>query len=61
MWSMLDQLMEVVRMVVGLEVGVVAEVVQVVAEGSPTRQMGERAHPVPGTVIHWGQSSRPPR
>lgn len=60
MWSMLDQLMEVVRMVVGLEVVVVVEVVQVVAEGNPTRQMGERAHPVPGTVIRWSQSSRLP-
>jgi len=47
-------------MVVGWVVVVVVEVVQVVAEGSPTRQMGERAHPVPGTVIHWGPSSRPP-
>ena len=52
MRSMLDRLMEVVRMVVGWVVVVVVEVVQVVAEGSPTRQMGERAHPVPGTVIH---------
>ncbi len=60
MWSMLDQLMEVVRMVVGLEVVVVVEVVQVEAEGSPTRQMGERAHPVPGTVIRWSQSSHLP-
>ena len=47
-------------MVVGWVVVVVVGVVQVVAEGSPTRQMGERAHPVPGTVIHWSQSSRPP-
>ena len=52
--------MEVVRMVVGLEVVVVVEVVQVVAEGNPTRQMGERAHPVPGTVIHRNQLSHPP-
>lgn len=60
MWSMLDQLMEVVRMVVGLEVVVVVEVVQVVAEGNPTRQMGERAHPVPRTVIHRNQLNHPP-
>jgi hypothetical protein len=40
----------VVKVIVDL---VVAGVVQVVAEGIPTRQMGERAHPVPGTVIHW--------
>lgn len=60
MWSMLDQLMGVVRMVVGLVVVVVVGVVQVVAEGRSTRQMGERAHPVPRTVIHWSQLSRPP-
>ena len=60
MWSMLDRLMEVVWMVVGWVVVVVVGVVQVVAEGSPTRQMGERAHPVPGTVILWIPSSHPP-
>ena len=47
-------------MVVGWVVVVVVGVVQVVAEGSPTRQMGERAHPVPGTVILWIPSSHPP-
>ena len=60
MWSMLDQLLEVVWVVVGWVVIVVVGVVQVVAEDGPTRQMGERAHPVPRTVIHWSQSSRPP-
>ena len=60
MWCMLDPLMVVVRMVVGRVVVVVVGVVQEVAEGSPTRQMGERAHPVPGTVIRWSQSSRLP-
>ena len=48
--------MVVVQMVVGRVVVVVVGVVQEVAEGSPTRQMGERAHPVPGTVIRWSQS-----
>ena len=53
MWSMRDQVLEVVWVVVGVKVDVVVGVVQVVAEEGPTRQMGERAHPVPSTVIHW--------
>ena len=59
MWSMRDQLLEVVRVVVEWMVGVVVGVVQVVAEDGPTRQMGERAHPVPSTVIHWCWWSHP--
>ena len=69
MWSMRDQLLEVIRVVlgvmvdvgvvVGVKVDVVVGVVLVVAEDGPTRQMGERAHPVPSTVIHWCRWSHP--